>query len=393
MKPPSAPPRAATPRESDSPVETRLTEAQLRELTDSLPHLVWTCLAAGPCDYLSRQWVEYTGIPETEQLGYGWLQQLHPDDRTRVQNEWSGTVGQGVSFDIEFRIRRADGAHRWFRTRAIPLRAVSGEIVKWYGSNTDIHEYKTAQAEILNLNETLERRVVERTAELSAANRDLEAFSYSVAHDLRAPLRGMAGFAAVLVDDWGAKLDAEATGYLKKIQENAQGMGRLIDALLALASLGRREVKREPVDLEAIARGITARLAAAEPSPPTKVITSAGLNTLADVTLVSNLLENLIGNAWKFTRKAVSPCVEVGMTEAISPRVFFVRDNGAGFDMAHAKKLFEPFQRLHPHKEYPGTGVGLASARRIVERHGGSLWAEASPGAGATFYFTLAGKP
>jgi PAS domain S-box-containing protein len=165
------------------PVESRLTVAQLRDLTDSLPHLVWTCVADGPCDYLSRQWVEYTGVPEAQQLGFRWLEQLHPDDRDRVVKEWTATVGAEKSFDIEFRIRRADGVHRWFKTRAIPLRDEAGRLVKWYGSNTDMEDFKAAMQELMDKNEQLSRAVEQRASSekmLAASMRQLESQAQSL---------------------------------------------------------------------------------------------------------------------------------------------------------------------------------------------------------------------
>ena len=373
------------------PIETRLTEAQLRDLTSSLPHLVWTCLAEGPCDYLSQQLVDYTGIPESAQLDYGWLEQLHPEDRERVKGEWSSTVGHGVPFDIEFRIRRSDGEHRWFRTRAIPLRSAHGQIVKWYGSNTDIDDYRRteeslriSQERLRQAHQGLERIVEERTAQLSIANRELEAFSYSVAHDLRAPLRGMNGFAEILLKEYGTKLDAEACDCLRMIQKNAVTMGELIDALLSLARVSRTALHQASVDISALARSLQGDLKRAYGLAP-ELVVQEGLHAYLDPALARVLLENLLSNAWKFSANASSPRVEVGECAG----ALFVRDNGAGFNMAHAQKLFTPFQRLHAAHEYPGTGIGLATAHRIVDRHGGRIWAESQVGSGATFFFEL----
>ncbi len=746
-----------------------MTESQLRELVEALPHLVWTCLAEGPCDYLSRQWVEYTGIAETEQMGYGWLLQLHPDDRERVKAEWGAAVGNGLAFDIEFRIRRADGFHRWFRTRAIPLRDPSGTIVKWFGSSADIDDYRTTEesvrlseerfrqaitrapvpmiihdendtilamsegwtrvseytmddiptfgawtarafgerralakdsidklfatdatvsdgestirtksgfervwevfttplrqtragahrwlltiavdhterkreeadlaatlesigdaliatdaqgyivrmnpvavrltgwtaadargcplrdvfriihevtrqpvespadrvlregvvvglanhtvllakdgverpimdsgspirdrsgnvtgvvlvfhdmtderatrlklgqseqrfrrlfesgilgilvadvmGNILDANEAflsmfgytsddlragrirwnemtprewqacdaraveelgstgvvrsfekeyfrkdgsvvpialgaatiegtdecicfvldlterkraehaievltaeLEQRVASRTAELDVANRELEAFSYSVAHDLRAPLRGMSGFARLLMEDHAATLDADALDALLEIQANAFKMSELIDAMLALSRLTRSEMKPEHLDFTALVREVANAQAAAEPERDVEVVVEDGMACVCDPPLARALLENLLGNAWKFTKHVARPRVEVGRDAAhdvADATAFFVRDNGAGFDLAYVDKLFAPFQRLHSTSEYPGTGVGLATVQRIIHRHAGRIWADGRVGAGATFHFTM----
>jgi light-regulated signal transduction histidine kinase (bacteriophytochrome) len=236
-----------------------------------------------------------------------------------------------------------------------------------------------------------ERKSIETALKL--ANRELEAFSYSVAHDLRAPLRGMNGFAQILLRDYAHRLDAEGVDCLHEIRDNAVRMGALIDALLSLSRVTRSDLKPDWVDLAALARAAAAKLAAADPSRSVDVVVADRLVARADPALARTLVDNLLSNAWKFTRHTASPRVEVGATMQGGERVFHVRDNGAGFDMAYADKLFAPFQRLHAASEFPGTGIGLATAYRIVLRHGGRIWAESAVGAGATFYFTLPGRP
>jgi PAS domain S-box-containing protein len=222
-----------------------------------------------------------------------------------------------------------------------------------------------------------------------AASRELEAFSYSVAHDLRAPLRGMNGFAQILLDSYKDKLDADGQDWLQEILQNARRMGDLIDGLLSLARLTRSELRPERVDLSLVAREIGAQLAALEPARPVKLEVQDDLHADADPRLVRALLLNLLGNAWKFTSKVPLPRVTLGATEEHGSLAFFVRDNGAGFDMAFASKLFAPFQRLHTVSEFPGTGIGLATVQRIVRRHGGRVWADGAIDCGATFHFTL----
>ncbi|HEY4015682.1 MAG TPA: PAS domain S-box protein [Polyangiaceae bacterium] len=237
-----------------------------------------------------------------------------------------------------------------------------------------------------------ERRRVE--ASLKQANRELEAFSYSVAHDLRSPLRAISGFAQVLLDDYNDRLDEEGQKWLCSILGNAQRMAALIDALLLLSRLSRTELKIERVDLGALARGALSRLAEVDPERAVELVVQAPLWADIDPHLARTLTDNLVENAWKFTSKAPQARIEVGAADTTHGPAFFVRDNGAGFDMAFADKLFNPFQRLHPASEYPGTGVGLATVHRVVERHGGKIWAEGATGQGATFYFTLSGaKP
>jgi light-regulated signal transduction histidine kinase (bacteriophytochrome) len=235
----------------------------------------------------------------------------------------------------------------------------------------------------------LERMVAERTLELANANQELEAFSYSVAHDLRAPLRSINGFSQVLLEDYADRLDAEGTKHLQQIRESAQEMGRLIDALLTLSRVTRSEIRHELVDVTALARSVLARLQKNEPERKAELIISDGLVVNGDVHLLGAVLENLLGNAWKFTGGRPIARIEISARQEEGQLVFFVRDNGAGFDMAYVHKLFGVFQRLHSITEFEGTGIGLATVQRIIQRHGGRVWAEGEVGRGATFYFTL----
>lgn len=230
-------------------------------------------------------------------------------------------------------------------------------------------------------------------AALVRANRDLEAFSYSVAHDLRGPLRGISGFSSMLRDDYGDRLDDDGRTYLARIEAGAATMGRLIDALLGLARLTRAERQHERVDLSADVEAIVAELRAAQPKRVVDCTIEAGIVAEGDPQLLRVLLDNLVRNAWKFTERKSPARIAFGCEVRADGRTYFVKDDGAGFDMAHAKKLFVPFQRLHVPEDYPGTGIGLATVQRIVERHGGRVWAEGVPNEGATFYFTIEATP
>ena len=253
----------------------------------------------------------------------------------------------------------------------------------------DLVAQKSAEDEIRRLNGSLERQVQERTAELRAANRELEAFSYSVAHDLRAPLRGINGFAQILLDDYESKLDADGRKHLHRIRESAVLMGQLIDALLSLAQVTRSELNPRRTDLSALARSAVNRLTAAEPERAVQTVIREGLWGQIDPALARTLIDNLVGNAWKFTRQVPEARIQFGVAEVDGAEAFFVRDNGAGFDMADAGKLFTPFHRLHAPRDFPGTGVGLATSQRIVYRHHGRMWGEGHVGKGAVFFFTL----
>ena len=245
---------------------------------------------------------------------------------------------------------------------------------------------------ILNILEDLgaERlQLSDRTAQIEAANKELEGFAYSVSHDLRAPLRGIDGWSMALLEDYGAELDARAQQYLDRIRSETQRMGQLIDHLLLLSRLTRTELRREPLDVTALVRSIAARLSETYPDRHIEFKIEPGLTVLADPHLMEIALTNLLENAVKFTGRRAQALIEVGRTEEQEPPTFFVRDNGAGFDMAYAGVLFGVFQRLHRATEFPGTGVGLATVQRVIHRHGGRIWAEAQVDRGATFYFTL----
>lgn len=245
--------------------------------------------------------------------------------------------------------------------------------------------------------ETLEQRVSERTAEMTALNKELEAFAYSVSHDLRAPIRSIDGFSLALLEDYGERLDPEARDYLARIRGATLRMGQLIDDMLKLSRLSRAEMHRTTIDLSAVAQRIADALRAHEPQRRVEFRIAPQLAIRGDATLIYYLMENLLANAWKFTSKHAAALIEVGILDepqqAGHGRTFFVRDDGAGFDMTYAAKLFGAFQRLHTTQQFPGAGVGLALAQRIINRHGGRIWAQGAPDQGATFYFTLTETP
>jgi PAS domain S-box-containing protein len=253
----------------------------------------------------------------------------------------------------------------------------------------DVTERREAQERVLRLNADLEQRVSERTAALEAANREMEAFSYSVSHDLRAPLRCINGFTKALLDEYGDKLGPQGLRYVQYTHEAALRMGGLIEDLMGLSRAARGELRRQEVDLGALAAQVLAELQRREPQRKVETTVTPELKACGDPGLLRIALENLLSNSWKFTAKRDQGEIEVGATQQNSTCFFWVRDNGAGFNMTQADRLFGVFQRLHSQQEFPGTGIGLATVRRIITRHGGEVWAEGRPGEGATFYFTL----
>jgi len=277
--------------------------------------------------------------------------------------------------------RNKDGHEIHVSVTSSPVRDAAGHLIGASKTARDITEQRRARVALLHAKETAE-----------AASRELEAFSYSVAHDLRAPLRGMNGFAQVLLDSYSDKLDADGKDALQEILLNARRMGALIDALLSLSRVTRSAVKPESVDLSEVVRTIARQLSTAEPERTIDLVVRDHLHAELDPVLARTLMENVLGNAWKFTSKVPAARIEFGVTEKDRVRAFYVRDNGAGFDMAFANKLFTPFQRLHTVAEFPGTGIGLATVQRIVHRHGGQLWAEGTVDGGATFYFAFPGR-
>jgi light-regulated signal transduction histidine kinase (bacteriophytochrome) len=276
---------------------------------------------------------------------------------------------------------RKDGSRFWADVLVTALHDEKGELIGFSRIVRDFTERKRA-----------EMLLAERSAELERVNQELEAFAYSVSHDLRAPLRSIAGFAQVLNEDYAETLGVDGRESLGRIRNATKRMGDLIDDLLALSRVTRLELQRERVDLSAIARRAIDDAQRRQPNRPVASSVAEGAVVEGDSRLLTLVLENLVGNAFKFTSRIPEPRVEFGMESGNGKGpVYFVRDNGAGFDMAYADKLFGPFQRLHSTKEFPGTGVGLATVQRVLHRHNGRIWAEAAPGAGATFFFTLAG--
>jgi len=360
---------------------------RFRQLIESTRDWVWEVDPAGAYTYCSPQCQDLLGYRPEELIGRAPFDLMPPRDARRMKVLFGRLVAECKPIvSVENVNLHRDGHTVVLETSGVPFFDGSGQLLGYRGMDRDVTERHRAQEAIRALNAELEDRVRKRTAELEYAYRELEAFSYSVSHDLRAPLRGIDGFSLALLEDYGDTLDETARGYLERVRAGTRRMGLLIDELLTLSRVTRQEMHREPVDLGAIASEVGQELVPAADGRRVDLRLGAGLGAEGDPRLLRLVLTNLLENAWKFTARQAEPRVELGRRP---DGAYFVRDNGAGFDMAFAHKLFAPFQRLHSADEFPGTGIGLAIVQRVVHRHGGRIWAEATPGEGATFYFTL----
>lgn len=320
-----------------------------------------------------------------------WVEIVAPDWRQRMADYVTQLLQAREPFDLDYQIQRpCDGAVRWVHGRGLVDYDPEGRPLQMKGVIQDISERKEAEAALLRMNEELESRVEERTRQLEMANQELEAFSYSVSHDLRAPLRAVDGFSLALEEDFGAALPPEAHHFLERIRGGAARMGQLIEDLLRLSKINRAGLERVEVDLGRMAEDVLQDLATRFPDRQVQVVVQDSLRAMADGRLMQVLLENLLSNAWKFTSKTPEARIEVGRMMAAEGReTWFIRDNGAGFEPSQAARLFKPFTRLHAQTDFEGTGIGLAIVQRIVARHGGEVWAESAPGKETTFYWTL----
>jgi PAS domain S-box-containing protein len=349
-------------------------ERLYRTLAEQAPEVVWNTDASGErLTFLNRAWYELVGGGADDWLGQSGLSAVHPDDREEVAANWREAMATLSPIAGVRRLRSHDGSYHTMSYRGSPVLDDQGQVAFWVGIDTDITELKA----------------IERA--LRGSNQELEAFSYSVSHDLRAPLGAIGGFSRALSHRLEALDDERAHHFLARIQAGVERMEQLIESLLALAKVVRAPLRYGEIDLGALARETIEGLREAHPGRRVEVIIHDGLLALGDVRLMRIAMENLLGNAWKFTSQRKDAAIEVGRLP--DSRVFFVRDNGVGFDMAYVDKLFGAFQRLHTEAEFPGTGIGLATVRRIVTRHQGRVWGESQLGQGTTFYFVLSELP
>lgn len=350
-------------------------------------------LASWQADVDKRRFVTLSGshevldLPAAEFNDDELLALTHPDDVSMVLKHWAMAVKGQADYDIEYRLS-IHGEYRWFSVRAEFDRDTQGRAVRGLGVAQDITERKNNEMQIQQLNASLEQRIEDRTRALKAAYDELESYSYAVAHDLRSPLRIINGFAQALRED-NPEWNGESLSHLGRIMGASKKMGELIDGLLTLSQFSRGDLQRKPVNLSTIATRLLEEFAGTDTHRKVHWEVEPGLNAMADPPLVEALMQNLLHNAWKYSAQTPQAVIRVHAQVENGQTRFCVSDNGAGFDMARANKLFQPFQRLHMPHEFSGLGIGLATSLRIVQRHGGGMGATAEPGKGATFFFSL----
>jgi PAS domain S-box-containing protein len=382
-----------TTRERQARADQRRADERYRLIIEAAQEGIWTIDAQGRTTYVNRYLAGLLGYTEQEMIGadaFGFIaEEEHAQVRRNIVDR-----RQGLSAVHELRLRHRDGRHIWTLISSNPLFDELGVYTGSLGMLTDITVRRQAEQRVRQLNEDLERRIAQRTAQLEFSNRELESFAYSVAHDLRTPLRGISSFSLALAEDCAGQLDALGLDYLRRIRAATQRMSELIDGILSLSRVNRSDFQETDVNLSALARQCAEHLRRWQPERAVRLHLEEGLVDRGDAQLLRLVLENLLGNAWKFTRERPLGEIHFGALPPSGPgrgsgRVYFVRDNGAGFDMAYQGKLFGVFQRLHTQQEFEGNGVGLATVQRILLRHGGRVWGEGQVNQGATFYFTL----
>ncbi len=374
-------------------VRLKASEEKFRLLAENTVDCIWLMDLNLNFRYINPSVRHVLGYTPKEWIGSSLADHFPPEEiefmGKLIESELSkGKDGKGVVFETNIYSKARDIVSVEISCRI--LFDANGEPVGLHGTMRDITRRKSAEEEVQRLNQDLERRVVERTAQLNAANKELEAFAYSVSHDLRAPLRSIQGFGSALMEDYHDSLGSIGRDYLQRIQKNTKRMGELIEDMLTLSRTMRCEMKRETVNLSEIVLSIIDDLKSQDRNRHVEVVIEPMIYARGDSHLLRILLENLLGNAWKFTSKnKTTVYLKFGRNQKNGTDVYYIKDNGVGFDTAYSEKLFLVFQRLHSAEEFPGSGVGLTTVARIVQRHGGKIWADGKIGKGATFYFTL----
>uniref|UniRef100_C6E4C9 histidine kinase n=1 Tax=Geobacter sp. (strain M21) TaxID=443144 RepID=C6E4C9_GEOSM len=365
-------------------------EERYRMIVETSQEGILAVDAEGRISYANRQFAEMLGLEVGEVgevgevVGRFFLEFvdgcLHDDVAVKIKNRENG-----LSEHYETILLRKGGSRMWAGVSAIPVKGPNGEFSGAFAMVSDITKRKQAAEEI----EVLHTHLSARACELELANEELEAFSYTVSHDLRRPLTAINGFSQVLLELYGSGMDPQCREYVREILNGSIRMNHLIDTLINFSRRSGGESVREEVEITELVEELCAELQRTEPQRNVSLLIQPGVRGMADAHLLRVVLDNLLGNAWKYSAKMESSEIAFGTVDHLGKTAYFVRDNGAGFDMALGDLLFKPFQRLHDARDFEGTGIGLASVQRIIQRHGGQIWAESEPGKGATFYFTL----
>lgn len=376
----------------------RLSEQRLRQMADSMPQMVWIAAPDGTVEYFNSAWEKFVGLVPSHTADFR-KQILHPEDCEHATQVWHRSLETGTPYEMEYRFwDKEDSCYRWFLGRANPIRNVDGSIQRWIGTCTEIDDLKRAHARIEMFNAELEQKISARTDQLQevvealgASNRELDAFCYSISHDLRTPLRGIEGFTRLLEEDFGELFPAEARELFERVRYNSRKMSALIDDLLSFSRLGRQKMAQQNTNTGKIVSEVVAELKSSCDGREVEIREGELPACKGDPALLKQVWTNLLSNALKYSRLKDHAIIEIGAESSPGKNevTYFVKDNGVGFDMRYADKLFGVFQRLHRQEDFDGTGVGLAIVQRILQRHGGRIWADATVDQGATFYFSL----
>lgn len=364
-------------------------EQRYRSLAIASAQIIWFSDANGKTVGDTSAWQQLTGQTDAEIKGLGWLEAIHPDSRERVHQSWLHAVATQSLYEQVQPTRTLDGSYRDFWVRGVPVREADGTVREWIGTCTDITERKRAEEALQQAKAELEIKVQERTRDLMCSNQELELFASVASHDLQEPLRAISGFTQLLMQDLPAELLDESTReYMHWIVDGTQRMQQLIHDLLAYSRVGTHDLVLAPTDCNEVLEQVLRNLQVAIAENDAAIFHDSLPVVIADKTQLVQLFQNLIGNAIKFRRKE-SPRVYIRVEQTASEQIFSIRDNGIGIQSRYLEQIFEVFKRLHTRQEFPGTGIGLAICKKIVDRHGGHLWAESKPDEGTVFYFTL----
>jgi PAS domain S-box-containing protein len=364
-------------------------EERYRIVVDSQSELICRWRPDGTLTFVNEAYCRYFDKTREELIGHSFIPLIPEEDHAGIEAHFASLHKDNPVDSYEHRVIAPNGQIRWQRWTNHVVFDEQEQIVEFQSVGNDVTERRQAEMEVKRYREHLEELVAQRTAELQASNKELEAFSYAIAHDLRSPLRSITSFSQILKADAAQKLNDEELDSLNRVITAGKYMAQLIDDILRLAKITQQEMHFASIDVSALCQQVAARLNQSEPDRSVTWKIAQGINVWGDHKAVAILIDNLLENAWKFTRDASNATIEVGASHHQGEEAFFVKDNGVGFDMQYANKLFRAFQRLHHPREFEGTGIGLATVRHIVERHGGRVWVQAAEGKGATFYVSL----